>query len=91
MAKAAAKDAKMLLGDMLKLGHGHDWTDEIRIKYAGLTRTETRAQLGKPDRELATPTNEPIDEYFVNTGFLDLRFTYDGSTKTWRLSHCHLG
>lgn len=57
----------MLLEDMLKLGHGHDWNDEIRTKYAGLTRIETRVQLGKPDRELATPDNEPIDEYMVES------------------------
>ena len=90
MAANAAKKANSLLGDMLRLGPGHDWSPEIRAAYAGMTRTEVRAQLGSPDNQFEDPnTHDPIDEYFVNTGFLDLRFTYDGSE--WRLSGCHLG
>ena len=80
-----------LLQEMLQLGPGRDWTEEMKRKYAGKTQAETRGELGSPARVLATAANEPIDEYFINNGFLDLYFTRDAATGAWVLAGCHLG
>lgn len=80
-----------LLDEMLALGHGHDWTEPMRVKYGGTPQQETRRLLGMPARTLTTPGNEPVDEYFVGAGFLDLKFSYDTAARTWMLAGCHLG
>lgn len=77
--------------EMLSLGPGRAWTEEIRRQYEGMTQAETRAELGTPARVLSTARNEAVDEYFIDNGFLDLHFKCDAATGNWVLAGCHLG
>ena len=75
MAKQRKSKARLFHEEMTRLPPGHDWTDAIKAKYAGLTQAEIMAELGQPAQWLQAPNGDPIARYMSGTGFLDLRFT----------------
>ncbi len=76
-----------LLDEMVALGHGHDWTDEMRRRYGGMTRESVHAALGKPD-SASGPISKPVDAYRVGQGQLEL--TYQADSGQLKLAQCHL-
>jgi len=81
-------DLMKLLEEMAALGPGHDWTEDMRRRYAGTSREHVHLALGNPTSSFG-PAETPTDAYRFGPGQVELRYEVDPSDGTWKLAGCH--